>query len=203
MEISNWQDFKTLVASKKLLMQYTLVRGTYEIYAPELYFNWHITLVPEMTTEWEDFEAHYKTGANLPLEFKGAVDRPSRVSPSPQPLNTVENWKGYWIHMDGITSTYVDVSFPNTVQLHGGSIYSFNCNIGDKLKADVLLASNNMKVGQFCEDIYVPCQTMFEMKSNEASSLYYYTKLRITAETNGTTDVRDFFVYLSYFQPIA
>src|ERR1035437_5220833 len=67
MELSSWNDFKILVASKGLLIQYTQLAKYYDIFAPEsTEFLWHIQLVLA-TPDALDFETNVKPTANAPL----------------------------------------------------------------------------------------------------------------------------------------
>jgi len=198
----DYAEFKAAITSRKLSWQYIEKGDSYFLFSIDgvVEFN---CVIPPVGSDATDFENNYKSGANKPIEVKGASDRPHRSSPSPQPADTVEVWQGYHITLDGITNTTYDISFPTNVYLHGGKAYSPDFQVGDKIQVDVRLQSNNAKVGEFCKDVYVPDHVLLTLESPECSTLYYFCKLRVTVETNGTTDPRNLFIWLDYFQPIA
>lgn len=71
MNLTSWSDFKTLVTSKVLLMQYSVGSNSYEIFAPEAgVFMWHITL-DSGTSDYTDFETNFKSSANAPMMIGG------------------------------------------------------------------------------------------------------------------------------------
>jgi len=74
MDIYTWDDFKSLINSKKLLIQYTDNGSRYEIFASESSaFLWHITLSKTTNVdEITDFETNFKSSANKPLEYRSS-----------------------------------------------------------------------------------------------------------------------------------
>lgn len=145
MNIISWTAFKSLVSSKGLLIQYTENTNTYDLYAIESNaFMWYYSLLMDSGSDQIDFETNFKSTANAPLEIKAASGRPLRVSASPQPMNTVEHWQGYQITVPvGQSSGYVDVSFANSVYVHGGYIVSPDVDFSDYVGVDVLLVANS------------------------------------------------------------
>jgi hypothetical protein len=71
MEISTWTEYKNLLTSKVLGIQYGESPTWYELYAPEAQtFMWHISL-EKGTADATDFEANYKPTANAPMMING------------------------------------------------------------------------------------------------------------------------------------
>lgn len=80
MEVDTWANFKTLVTSKILLMQYSDAGSNYEIFAPEAQtFLWHISLV-KGSSDATDFDNNYKAAANAPMMMNGAIVESPNVS---------------------------------------------------------------------------------------------------------------------------
>jgi hypothetical protein len=70
MDLTSWTDYKALVSSKALLLQYSDKGDYYDIYAPEdSSFLWHFALPKDGGSDVTDFETNYKPTANAPLEF--------------------------------------------------------------------------------------------------------------------------------------
>lgn len=139
MEVASWNEFKTLVNEKKLLVQYRESPEWYELYASEApAFIWHISI--EKTTEaGGDFEANFLVNANLPLETKASADSPRRVVPTAQPRDTTEKWKGYHVELapTELLKTIL-INFPINVFLRGGVIYSDDSSCKDYFTVDVV-----------------------------------------------------------------
>lgn len=73
MTVGSWTDYKTLVSSKSLLMQYSVGVNSYEVFSPEAaVFLWHITL-NSGTADYIDFENNFKSAANAPLTLGGGT----------------------------------------------------------------------------------------------------------------------------------
>jgi hypothetical protein len=73
MNVATWSDYKTLVADKSLLLQYSETSTTYDIYAPEAQtFLWNICLL-KGTSDATDFENNYQAAANAPMTIGGGT----------------------------------------------------------------------------------------------------------------------------------
>jgi hypothetical protein len=71
MEVATWTDYKALLASKTLTIQYSESPTWYELYAPEATaFMWHISL-EKGTADATDFETNFKPTANAPMMING------------------------------------------------------------------------------------------------------------------------------------
>lgn len=71
MEVDTWANYKTLLASKSLTIQYGQSATWYELFAPEATtFLWHIS-VEKGTADATDFETNYKPTANAPMMVAG------------------------------------------------------------------------------------------------------------------------------------
>jgi hypothetical protein len=143
MNVATWADFKTLVALKKIPIQYQESSTLYELFAPEAgIFMWELALL-KGTADSDDFVTNFKAAANGAIEIKGALGRPVRMAASAQPSNTVENWKGF-IHTSdaGEGSFTLDIGFTPLVYLRGGVIISPDAVIGDSLSASGVLKAS-------------------------------------------------------------
>jgi hypothetical protein len=81
MESSSWTAFKSLIAAKGLLIQYTQGINTYEIFGSEANaFMWHYSLLMDNGPDQIDFEANFKDTANQPLEYRTVDGLPKMAS---------------------------------------------------------------------------------------------------------------------------
>lgn len=193
-EVGSWADYKTLVSNKKLLMQYEQVGSRYRIFSPEAdSFMWITTLV-KGTEEATDFETNFKATANQPLEVKGEAGKPMRFSPTSQPNNTVEKWKGFHLEIPAEDSTAtMDIQFDANVYLRGGCIYSSDCSVDDHLTASVVLKANPSYViiADLLKDVYMAPGLMIPFLSAECMSLPSTAMLRVTYTKADTTSDRN------------
>jgi len=204
MEISSWSDFKALVSSKKLLIQYTDTGTNYEVFAPEAgEFLWQTALV-KGSDDATDFETNFKSTANAPLEIKADYGRPERIAPSPQPNNTTEMWKGFQLFLDtDDESGTIDISFSANVYLKGGEIYSGDCDPEDKIKVDVVLVSSPTTVvtADLLKDVYMLKDYPIRFMSSECMWLPSTAMLRVTyTKKSGDTTTRSISALADYFK---
>jgi len=186
----SYSDFKSFVTSKSLLPQYTQDDSSYILFATEGNVCWE-SLIAKNSADETDFLANVSI-YNQPLEIKAGIGRPLRVSASPQPLGTVEHWKGFQITVPiGQTSGYIDITFPTTVYLRGGYIVSNDVDLDDYITADVLLAANNSTyiAGLIDHAWMIPNQPV---DFHSAESMAFPTTLKIRVTLNlGTADLND------------
>lgn len=189
---SSWSDFKSKVSAKSLLPQYTEWLDRYDIFAVEDNVAWEYTLPKDGSSDQTDFETNYKSTYNQPLEIKSAAGRPVRVSASPQPLNTVEHWKGYQITVPaGQTSAYVDISFSSIVYLKGGYIVSADVDFDDYIQADILITANNaVYIPGIINTAYMIPNQPVSFESAESMAFPTSLKIRVTLIT-ASADVTD------------
>jgi len=65
MEASSWSNFKSVVNTRSLAIQYLEMTDRYEIFAPEVQtLIWHISILKDGGVDVTDFEANYKPNAN-------------------------------------------------------------------------------------------------------------------------------------------
>jgi len=182
MDIALWSDFKSLVTSKALMIQYSDLGDKYDIYAPEAQtFLWHTFLSKDGGTDVTDFETNYKAKANAPLEVKAGTGRPVRYSNSPQPLNTYNKWKGYQaIIGPGSTFTFIDVQFPTQVYFRGGYLYTNDADVDDTLSANVLLVTNDsVLMPKMIDSVPISSGILIPFLSDESMAFPSYYKLRL------------------------
>jgi len=72
MEVSSWSEFKSLLTSKQLLIQYSGNTRGYDLYASEAgVFIWHIWIPKDSGSDISDFETNFKPTANAPMMING------------------------------------------------------------------------------------------------------------------------------------
>jgi hypothetical protein len=202
MEIASWSDFKSLVASKKLLMQYSVGANSYDIFAPEAnVLLWHVTVVSG-TADYEDFEDNFMPTANAPLEIKAGTARVHRVSNSPQPNNTTERWKGYEIACGAEdSSASLDISFGTLIYLRGGMIYSKDVANGDKVKVEIQMQINSVwtTIMTPMEDLFLVNGMRVEVLSSECMEFATTLRLKITFTPVSTGTAKKVYFLLDYY----
>lgn len=203
-ELGIWTDYKTLVSSKKLLMQYEDTPNRYHVFSQEAgVFMWRISL-PKGSAEATDFENNYKATANAPLECKADAGRPERVAPSPQPNNTTEAWKGFHLNLGSSdASGTIDISFSSNVYLKGGEVYSEDADPEDTVKVDVVLVSNPAYVvtADLLKDVYMLKNYPIRFMSSECMYLPSTVMLRVTyTKKTGDTTTRSISALADYFK---
>lgn len=204
LEVCTWDRFKTLISSKKILIQYIDDGDGYVIVAPEDgVILWRIRLL-KGTADATDFDNNFAATANRPLEIKADFGRPIRTTPSPQPNNTTEAWKGFHIDLatDDETGT-MDISFGADVYLKGGEIYSEDADPADKLKVDVVLVSNPATVvtADLLKDVYMLKNYPIRFISSECMWLPSTVMLRVTyTKKSGDTTTRSISALADYFR---
>lgn len=200
MEVASWTNLKTLIESKKLLVQYAEDVTGYDLFAPEsFHLLWHVRIL-KGSSETTDFETNFKANANKPLDVRAAANRPPRVSASPQPDGTTETWKGYLIDVAANdTSKYVDISFAETVHLRGGTIYSADVIAGDKFKAEIQVIANGATVKTPMEDCYMIPNMPIVVISPECMEFANILRLRVTFTPAVTGTAKKVYVLLDYY----
>lgn len=105
-DIPTWSEYKSVIASKSLLIQYSETAYTYEIYASESAFLWAISLL-KGSSDATDFENNYKASANAPL-----LDFPNYTYINSSGTTTIKSGLGK-LHqiIFGKTGTLVTTSF--------------------------------------------------------------------------------------------
>lgn len=192
MKCASWSDFKTTcVVNKALLIQYEDLGTQYHIIAPEgNIIVWEITVNkisddgtanPDAT----DFETNYKSTANKPLEVKAGAGRPLRVSASPQPINTIQKFKGFQLTVPAnATSATLNISFPQDIYLKGGTILTATpFAIDDTISLDGIYTAYNMIViPKIIDGVFLPLSVDQKMDFTSQESMYLASafSLRIT-----------------------
>lgn len=203
MNIASWSDFKTIVAAKKLSMQYTETDTRFAIFAPEAaIFLWQTTLLKN-TEDGDDFEDNFKAGANQPIEIKGGTGRPIRVSTSPQPLETVQRWKGFEVSFGLLDTTKtIYVAFDELVYLRGGVLLQDNVKNGDILDVWVQVDTGGGTWVDYLKIMdAVPLSIENSVDVVSAESMEFATNLRLKITITSTASpVRAYHGYLNYYQ---
>lgn len=203
MTLASWSDYKTIISSKKLLMQYSEFSDRYDIYASEAgIFLWSYSISKSDSTDVSDFESNFKSNANKPLEVRSSANRPARVSASPQPDNTAEHWKGFEVAFgteDAEVSIYV--TYASTIYLRGGWLLPDNVIDGDLLNVEVEAFNGTTwdLVKTPMEDVPLSTLEKIEVVSPECMEFPTYLRLKITI-TSQTGAARTYRGYLDYYK---
>ena len=144
MLIDSWDNFKILVSTKALLMQYMERADTYEIFAPEAQtFLWNISLL-KGSSDVIDFETNYKSDCNKPLEFRSVDGLPKYASAM------FTDALSYWVDgTNGLLNVpsgqtgYLRTHFSDPFKLNGVDIHWEGANFGDYLNFEVGAYNNN------------------------------------------------------------
>lgn len=202
MEVSAWAEFETLVASKKLLMQYTEDATGYEIFAPEgTILLWHIRVLKD-TTDGDDFEDNHKATANKPIYVRSSALRPMRVSASPQPDGTTERWKGYEIDCGVLDSSKsIDISFGSLIYLRGGIAISDDVAAGDKFKVEIQMQINSVwtTIMTPMEDIFLLPGKRVEVVSPECMEFATTLRMHVTFTPASVGVAKKIYLILDYY----
>jgi hypothetical protein len=145
MLINSWVDFKILVSTKALLMQYMEKVDTYEIFAPEAQtFLWNISLLKN-SDDAVDFETNYKASCNQPLEYRSTDGLPKVANA------LFTDIASYWVDGEnGVLSIpagqtgYVKTHFPAPFKLNGVDVHWSGSNIGDSILFEVGLYTGDI-----------------------------------------------------------
>jgi hypothetical protein len=203
MNVATWSDFKTLVAAKKILMQYTDDGGKYHVFAIEHPgIAWAIRLLKDGSADVEDFEDNFKTNANKPLEVRSSSVRPPRVTASPQPDGTTETWKGFEIEFGTEdTEKSVYVTFDTIIYLRGGYMLADNVLDGDVLNATVEAFNGSTwnEVSHPMIDVPLSTKGKIEVVSPECLDFPTYLRLKVTI-TSQAGSARKYRGYLDYYK---
>ena len=144
MEIASWSGFKSLVATKGLLIQYVQLANYYDIYAPEsATFLWHIQLILD-TPDALDFENTLQSTANKPLEYR-SIDGLPKVA-NAMFTDTLSFWvdgaNGNLTIASGQTG-YCKTHFSTDFKLNGVDIHWEGANFGDSIAFEIGIYDNN------------------------------------------------------------
>lgn len=201
MNVSSWNDYKTLLSRKMLLIQYSETTSEYNLFAPEAHeFLWQISLLKE-SDDAIDFETNYKANANQPLEIKEKAGKPVRISPSAQPAGTSEAWKGFSLDFanDDTEKTHY-VTFNNTVSLRGGYMLADNVLDGDIMNVTVEAfdGQNWSTVGKPWDNIPLSRTQTAVFVSNESMEFPTYLRLAVTI-TSKAASARKYYGVANFF----
>lgn len=203
MPVATWSEYKALVSSKKLLIQYSQLESKYLLVAIEgQALAWTISLLQDEGEDVSDFENNFKSAANKPIEVKAASNRPPRVSASPQPDSTTERWKGYEIDCTSEdASKAIDISFGALIYLRGGMIYSKDVTNGDKAKVEI-----QTQIGGVWTTIMTPMEDLFlvngmrmEVVSPECMEFATTLRLKVTFTPAATGTAKKVYLVLDYY----
>lgn len=204
MKIANvtYSQWKALLTARGLLPQYIEDPNGYDLFALESNLSWETRIIKDGGSDIVDFEANVKPTANKPLEIKAGPGRPPRTSASPQPINTMQHFKGYKLTLPILeTSAYVDISFPSLVYVKGGHFYCSSILADDYLNVDVLYGANDMViVPGLVTNCYLVPNTPVPFESAESMTLAPELKLRVTLNgTSSAVTARTVYIIAEYF----
>jgi hypothetical protein len=197
----SYSDFKSRLTSKALQVQYVQTGASYFLFAIEAgVISWQTNLVIG-SADANDFETNLKATANAPLEIKAGAGRPTRVSASPQPINTIQHFKGYQLALQATqTTAYIDISFDTQVYVKGGYFYCSSILTGDNVTVDLLYGANDMVVVPGIVDTcYLVPNQQIPFISAESMALAPQLKLRITLKGTTSLTPRTVYIIAEYF----
>lgn len=201
----DYSQFKSLLSSKALLGQYKELSDRYELFAIEgVYVSWETTILKD-SDEGTDFEVNHKANYNKPLEIKAGPGRPPRMAPSPQPINTIQKFKGFMLTIPANeTTATLDVQWASKdIYLKGGIIKAGVDMVSptDTMKMDVLYAANDMLiVPNILESIPLHNGGSLSFSSPESMYLAKELKLRITVSCSSALVDRHIHIIAEYFE---
>lgn len=202
MEVASWAAFETLLSNKSLQIQYSEDSTGYDLYAPEgNFFLWR-TRILKGTADADDFEDNHQANANQPLEVKGGAGRPMRVASSPQPLETIEHWKGFEVSFGLLdTSKTIYISFSELIYLRGGILLQDNVKNGDKLDVWVQVDVGGgtwVDYVKIMDAVPLSIENSVEVLSPESMAFATNLRLKLTI-TSTASPVRTYYGYLDYY----
>jgi len=202
--VSSWAAWKSLVLAKGMLPQYIESSDRYDLFAIEANISWEFNILKDGGADVTEFEVSYKSTYNKPLEVKAGPGRPTRVAASPQPINTVQRWKGYKLTLPtGQTSAYLDISFGVLIYLKGGIIVPDGEADGScRLSLDVLYGANDMVIlPGILDGCYIMSDQPVNFVSPEAMAVAPELKIRLTISTESPLEEdRTVFITAEYFK---
>jgi hypothetical protein len=138
--VPSWTEFKNLVLSKGLLMQYADKGGHYELCAAEAsIFVWSFVLAKDEGDDVVDFETNYKANCNKPVSVVGA--------PYGAPSYAFMG-NGVYGTATKETTTNFDLKINTVDQYCNGAIfYAGNAVYGDYVKCTVVDVDNILGYG--------------------------------------------------------
>jgi len=205
MNVATWAEFKSLVASKVMIPQYSESSTKYHLVAPESgILLWSYVLLKDGGSDVTDFENNYKSSWNKPLEIRPGVDKPIRVASSAQPLATTEHWKGFHATNDTDNEFTFDIAFSSNVWLRGGKVFSSDIKEGDRINASMVLVSSPTTVvhAEILNDVGMIPNVPIGFESAESLLMPTAVMLRVTVTKQGSEiSTRTIHAICSYFQP--
>lgn len=204
MNVNSWDAFKTLITAKKLLMQYSDMPTTYDVFgAEDKAFLWSYSIL-KGSEEATDFENNFKDDANQPLEIKATSTGAQRVAPTSQPADTTEKWKGYHAEMTTLETTKtILINFPVDVFLRGGFIFSENCDSEDYFTVDVVWTDYPATViyPNLLEEIHMMAGTCIPFVSAECMKFPTMLSLQITYYKKNDLKTRSISAVADFYEP--
>jgi hypothetical protein len=156
MIITEWEYFKELVASKKLLLQYSELVGEYMVCGAEAgIFLWKIILGYN-SPEALEFESLYKPISNAPLDKKSA-DNLQQVAASIFQLTDSFFVKGASTNVAPNSQGVIEFQFQDQIKLVGASLQCDIINNGDFIGASVGFYDSQtwVEVTRFVETLFI------------------------------------------------
>lgn len=139
----DYSQFKSMITSKGLLLQYKETESQYELFAVELNISWESTLL-KGSDDATDFETNYKATSNLPLEYRSVDGLPKYAS-----AMFVDNLS-YWVDGAGGSLTiasgqtgYSKTHFAFGFNLNGVDVHWEGANLGDYINFEVGVYNSN------------------------------------------------------------
>jgi hypothetical protein len=134
----DYDQFKSLVSSKDLRLQFVDHGTSYEFFAIESNVCWQTSIDKDGGIDQVDFETNYKETANAPLEYRSIDGLPKMAN-----ARFVDNLSFYVDGSQGTLNaianqtTYTKYNFSYNYTLAGLDVYWYDSNWGDYLDCEV------------------------------------------------------------------
>jgi hypothetical protein len=137
--INNWNTYKNLISSKKLLVQYEETEIDYKLYATEgAAFIWATILNKDNGEEVIDFETNFKPSANKPLEYRSSDGLVKMASAKfVETLGFYLTGESDQLELSTNSIGYIKYHFDSPYTLSGVTAFWKDSNFGDYLDFEV------------------------------------------------------------------
>jgi hypothetical protein len=194
---------KAFVSAKKIPVNRIDEGYSWHIIATDGNITHECRIFKDNGTDHTDFETSYES-LNSAMAVRADLGRPQRVSPSSQPGNTTEKWKGYHVEIaENETEKTILINFPNDVFLRGGNIYSDDCSCKDYFTVDVVWTEYPAMViyPNLLETIYMTKNTFIPFISAECMKFPPMLSLQITYYKYNDSVARCVSAVANFYEP--
>ena len=195
--MSTWSDFKNIISSKSLLMQYYDQGTNYAVWAIDHTITYAYTIwkagyepldgdVNQITSDRTDFETNYKSVCNSRCGIK--------IEPFADPIVAFSGDGIYQTVTAGQTQN-IDFKLTTTKSVYGSQYYAQNAVLGDYVVFQVVDVDNvlgygaNFVASTFINKWYVMPNTFVDVPLPLASTIPNGLYIRVVYTSTGATNV--------------